>query len=171
MADREFTNINGIKVCDQTARNNIPTKTSQLENDSGYITNIPDEYITETELNAKGYATTSQIPTVPTNVSAFTNDAGYTTETFVTNKIAEAQLGGGSGSVDLSGYVTKETGNANQIIFADGQTFQTKLNNGTLKGDKGDKGDKGEQGVGIQSIVTYYRASSSSNGVTKEANN
>ena len=191
MADREFTNINGIKVCDQTARNNIPTKTSQLENDSnfvtdsvvdekianaqlgsggevdlssyakitdlptktsqltndsGYITNIPDEYITETELNAKGYATTSQIPTVPTNVSAFTNDAGYTTETFVTNKIAEAQLGGGSGSVDLSGYVTKETGNASQITFADGQTFQVKLDNGTLKGEKGDKGDTGEQG-------------------------
>ena len=147
----------------------VPTKTSQLTNDSGYITNVPDEYITETELNAKGYVTTSQMPTVPTNVSAFTNDANYASETFVTNKITEAQLGGGE--VDLSGYVTKETGNANQITFADGQTFQTKLNNGTLKGDKGDKGDKGEQGVGIQSIVTYYRASSSSNGVTKEANN
>ena len=147
----------------------VPTKTSQLTNDSGYITNVPDEYITETELNAKGYVTTSQMPTVPTNVSAFTNDANYASETFVTNKIAEAQLGGGE--VDLSRYVTKETGNANQITFADGQTFQTKLNNGTLKGDKGDKGDKGEQGVGIQSIVTYYRASSSASGVTKEANN
>ena len=152
-------------------KTDLPTKISQLTNDSGYITNVPDEYITETELNAKGYVTTSQMPTVPTNVSAFTNDANYASETFVTNKIAEAQLGGDSGTVDLSGYVTKETGNANQITFADGQTFQTKLNNGTLKGDKGDKGDKGEQGVGIQSIVTYYRASSSSNGVTKEANN
>ena len=124
----------------------IPTKTSQLTNDSGYITNIPDEYITETELNAKGYATTSQIPTVPTNVSAFTNDAGYTTETFVTNKIAEAQLGGGSGSVDLSGYVTKETGNASQITFSDGQTFQQKLDTGILKGEKGEQGLPGEQG-------------------------
>lgn len=124
----------------------IPTKTSQLTNDSGYITNIPDEYITENELNAKGYATTSQIPTVPTNVSEFTNDANYASETYVTNKIAEAQLGGGSGEVDLSGYVTKETGNANQITFADGQTFQAKLDAGTLKGDKGDKGDAGEQG-------------------------
>ena len=196
MADREFTNINGIKVCDQTARNNIPTKTSQLENDSdyatitqvnqaidnaqlggggevdltdyakkvdlptktsqltndsGYITNIPDEYITETELNAKGYATTSQIPTVPTNVSEFTNDAKYASETFVSNKIAEAQLGGDSGTVDLSGYVTKETGNASQITFADGQTFQAKLDAGILKGPKGDKGDTGEQGPqGIQ---------------------
>ena len=147
MADREFNNINGIKVCDQTARDSIPTKTSQLTNDSGYITNIPDEYITETELNAKGYATTSQIPTVPTNVSKFTNDAHYASETFVNNKIAEAQLGGDSGTIDLSGYVTKETGNANQITFADGQTFQAKLDAGMLKGDKGDTGEQGPQGI------------------------
>lgn len=183
MADREFDNINGIKVCDQTARDKIPTKTSQLTNDSGYITNVPDEYITETELNAKGYVTTSQMPTVPTNVSAFTNDANYASQTYVNNKIAEASLSGGSGTIDLSGYVTKETGNANQITFADGQTFQAKLDAGMLKGDKGDtgpqgekgnkgdKGEQGEQGVSIQSIVTYYRASSSSSGVTKEANN
>ena len=55
--------------------------------------------------------------------------------------------GGTGGGVDLSGYVTKETGNANQITFADGQTFQAKLNNGTLKGEKGDKGERGEQGL------------------------
>lgn len=37
------------------------------------------------------------------------NNKGYATETFVTNKIAEAQLSGGdSGSVDLSGYATKD---------------------------------------------------------------
>ena len=83
MADREFTNINGIKVCDQTARDKIPTKTSQLKNDNDYAT------ITQ-----------------------------------VNQAIGNAQLGGG-----------------------------------------------GTPGVGIQSIVTYYRASSSSTGVTKEANN
>ena len=125
----------------------VPTKTSQLTNDSGYITNIPDEYITEEELNAKGYATTSQIPIVPTNVSEFANDANYASETYVANKIAEAQLGGGSGEVDLSGYVTKETGNASQITFADGQTFQAKLDAGTLKGPKGDTGLQGPQGI------------------------
>ena len=80
----------------------------------------------------------------PTNISAFTNDANYASETYVNNKIAEASLSGGE--VDLSGYVTKETGNANQITFSDGQTFQSKLDNGTLKGNKGDKGDTGEQG-------------------------
>lgn len=35
----------------------IPTNTSQLTNDSGYLTSIPAEYVTETELGQKGYAT------------------------------------------------------------------------------------------------------------------
>lgn len=102
---------------------NVPTATSQLTNDSGfitasdipsldgcatetwvneqgfakasdiptdYLTAIPEEYVTETELEGKGYLTTHQdlseyakltdIPTVPTNVSEFNNDAGYLTE-------------------------------------------------------------------------------------------
>lgn len=73
---------------------------------------------------------------------------------------------GGSigGEVDLSGYVTKETGNASQITFADGQTFQAKLDAGTLKGDKGDKGDKGEPGTSniddaTASTTTTYSSS------------
>ena len=32
----------------------IPSKTSDLVNDSGFLTQIPDEYVTETELDAKG---------------------------------------------------------------------------------------------------------------------
>ena len=38
----------------------IPSKTSDLVNDSGFITQIPDEYVTETELDAKGYLTQHQ---------------------------------------------------------------------------------------------------------------
>ena len=90
------------------------------------------------------YDSLTNKPTIPTNVSAFTNDAHYASETFVTNKIAEASLSGGE--VDLSGYVTKGVGNANQIQFADGQTFQAKLDAGTLKGDKGDQGEQGPKG-------------------------
>ena len=129
MADREFDNINGIKVCDQTARDKIPTKTSQLENDSDYAT------ITQ-----------------------------------VNQAIDNAQLSGGE--VDLSGYVTKETGNANQITFADGQTFQTKLDAGILKGEKGDqgiqgeKGDTGEQGPAGTNGRVGLTTSISLNGVT-----
>ena len=42
---------------------NTPTKTSELTNDSGFITSIPSEYVTETELASKGYITE-----VPENV-------------------------------------------------------------------------------------------------------
>ena len=38
----------------------IPSKTSDLVNDSGFLTQIPDEYITEAELDAKGYLTEHQ---------------------------------------------------------------------------------------------------------------
>ena len=112
MSDREFTNINGIKICDQTARNSIPTKTSQLENDSDFATN--------------------------SNVD---------------EKIANAQLSGGE--VDLSGYVTKELGNASQITFADGQTFQAKLDAGTLKGENGTNGTNGKDGVDGENGATF----------------
>ena len=97
-----------------------------------------------TYTHSNGTITLPNYPTVPTNISAFTNDAHYASETFVTNKIAEASLGGGE--VDLSGYVAKGVGNASQIQFADGQTFQDKLDAGTLKGDKGDRGAQGPQG-------------------------
>lgn len=46
-----------------------PKKVSELDNDSGYITGIPDEYVTEDEL-----------PSVPTKVSELTNDKGYITD-------------------------------------------------------------------------------------------
>lgn len=38
----------------------IPTKVSELENDSNYLSSIPEEYVTDTELNAKGYLTEHQ---------------------------------------------------------------------------------------------------------------
>lgn len=38
----------------------VPTQVSQLSNDSGYLTSVPDEYITESELNSKGYLTQHQ---------------------------------------------------------------------------------------------------------------
>ncbi len=112
-----------------------------------------DAYIKNKPTNL---ATTDDIPTVPTNVSEFTNDANYASETFVTNKIAEASLSGGE--VDLSGYVTKETGNASQITFADGQTFQAKLDAGMLKGDKGDPGEPGASNINdttVSANTTY----------------
>ena len=90
----------------------IPTKVSQLENDSNYLSSIPEEYVTETELNAKGYLTEHQdlsayalkteIPTVPSL-------DGYATTEYVDNAIANVPSGG---NVDLSNYYTKAETNA-----------------------------------------------------------
>lgn len=91
---------------------------------------------------------------IPSNTSDLTNDSSFVTEEFVTNKIAEASLSGSE--IDLSGYATKtdlnskanknHTHNADEVTFLDGQTFQEKLNSGTLTGPKGEKGDQGEAG-------------------------
>ena len=39
----------------------IPTKVSQLTNDSNFISSIPSEYVTESELSAKNYATVTEV--------------------------------------------------------------------------------------------------------------
>lgn len=126
----------------------------------------------EVDVATAGYA----ITTAGSSEDVFDERGNYNKTTWATgDRITAAKLnkmevgidevnkkvasGGTGGTVDLSGYVTKETGNANQITFADGQTFQAKLDAGVLKGEKGDtgsqgpqglpgdKGDKGEQGV------------------------
>ena len=69
--------LNGIKV---------PTKTSELTNNSGFITTIPDEYITETELNAKGYLTSHQDIS---NLQSKTDNSLATTDKTVVGAINE----------------------------------------------------------------------------------
>lgn len=44
--------LNGVKESIKDSVPVVPTKVSELENDSNYINTIPDEYITEAELNA-----------------------------------------------------------------------------------------------------------------------
>ena len=82
-------------------KSEIPTKASQLANDSGYLTAVPE-----------GYAKTADIPTKPQDIGAQPAGSyltevpdGYATEEYVRNKIAEAELSGGD--VDLSGYAQK----------------------------------------------------------------
>ena len=47
----------------------IPTNISSFTNDSGYITSIPSEYITDSELTAKGYATEDYVDEAMDNLS------------------------------------------------------------------------------------------------------
>ena len=41
----------------------VPTKVSELTNDSGYLSSVPSEYVTDSELTAKNYATQSYVDT------------------------------------------------------------------------------------------------------------
>ena len=68
-------------------KNSIPTKISQLTNDSGFLTSIPSEYVTETELNQaiEGVDVTGQLgdyakkTEIPTKTSQLTNDSNFLT--------------------------------------------------------------------------------------------
>ena len=92
--------INSIDLSSYAKKTDIPDV-------SRYLTSIPEEYVTETELNAKGYLTEHQdlsayalkteIPTVPSL-------DGYATTEYVDNAIANVPSGG---NVDLSNYYTK----------------------------------------------------------------
>ena len=92
--------INNINESLNTKANtsDIPTNTSELYNDSGFLTSIPSEYVTETEMNEaianissggsvdlSGYATKDELNTkanisdIPTKTSKLTNDSGFLT--------------------------------------------------------------------------------------------
>lgn len=71
MTDDVKTRLDTLIANIKKAITSIPTKLSQLENDSGFLT----EHQSLTE-----YAKKSEIPTIPTKVSAFENDSGYLTE-------------------------------------------------------------------------------------------
>ena len=87
----------------------VPTKTSQLTNDSNFLTAIPSEYITETELDNKGYLTEhqslseyakkSEIPDVSHFITSIPEE--YVTETELNNKGYLTQ------HQSLEGYATK----------------------------------------------------------------
>ena len=112
-------------IGDYAESSDIPTKTSQLTNDSGYIKEYTESDPTVPS-HVKNISTTDitnwnnksnfsgsyddltnkpTIPTVPTNVSSFTNDSGYltsipseyVTETELNDAISG--LGGGTGNV------------------------------------------------------------------------
>ena len=158
--------INEIKASVDSIE--IPTKTSDLINDSGYLTEHQnlDGYVKTNDLSTVAttgsYNDLTDKPTIPSKTSQLTNDSGYLTEHQSLDSYAKtediptniSQLTNDAGFItlnevpvtDLSGYVTKETGNADQITFSDGQTFQAKLDAGILKGEKGERGEQGIQG-------------------------
>lgn len=75
--------IKGIE--DMIPEVDVPTHTSDLINDSGFITlgDVPGDLVTS--VNGQTGNVQITIPQVPTNISSFTNDAGYITDPGVTS--------------------------------------------------------------------------------------
>lgn len=78
-----YTHINGTITLPNYPT--VPTSTSQLTNDSGFLTSVPNEYITETELNT--------MLSTKANISDIPSLEGYATETYVNNKIIPNLVG------------------------------------------------------------------------------
>lgn len=58
----KLTAGSNINITDNTISvTGIPTKVSDLTNDAGYLTSIPSEYVTDSELTAKGYITDAEV--------------------------------------------------------------------------------------------------------------
>lgn len=72
---------------------NIPTKTSDLQNDSGFITNAVNDLTNYTLSSALATVATSgsyndlsNKPTIPTKTSDLTNDSGFVTNTYTSSE-------------------------------------------------------------------------------------
>lgn len=108
--------VNGVEqpIVDKTVNIAVPTKTSDLSNDSGYITNEALD----------GYAKTDDIPT---KTSQLNNDANYITAAqapvqSVNNKTGAVTLS----AADVSAIPSTLTGTAGQVLTktADGQEWK-----------------------------------------------
>lgn len=96
----------------------IPAKTSDLTNDSGYLTQIPEEYVTETELGQKGYITEDDIPDKLPSPGTLTF-TGAVNDTYdgSTDKTINIPTGGSEGGTsDYSALANKPKLNGVEIV-------------------------------------------------------
>ena len=109
ISDSEITRLSKVDNYDDTnIKSTLDSKANKTDlhshDNKEVLDRITDEKISNWDNKAEGththsYNDLTDKPTIPSL-------DGYATETFVTNKIAEAQLGGGD--IDLSGYATKD---------------------------------------------------------------
>ena len=76
----------------------VPTATSQLTNDSGFITSADVPNATSQLINDSGFITSSDIPAIPTKTSELTNDSGFITSSAVPSRTSQL--------VNDSGFIT-----------------------------------------------------------------
>ena len=92
--DSGFITISEIPV-EYAKQSDIPNKTSQLTNDSNFLSSIPSEYVTDTELMNKNYATNATVNevrnSIPTKTSELTNDSDFVTTSALPTKVSQLE--------------------------------------------------------------------------------
>lgn len=141
----------------------VPKNVSELTNDSGFITTaaLPTK-VSQLENDAK-FITAEDVPAVPTNVSAFTNDAGYITASQVPaipTKVSELTNDKGYlVASDVANKVDKVPGK--QLSTED---FTTPLKNKLI----GISGDSNVLNVTVNYTIQSYTAIASEQQTTKK---
>ena len=94
----------------------VPTKVSAFENDKGYLTSVPSEYVTETELSAKKYLTS-----VPSEYVTETelNAKGYAKQSDVDNLSSEIDDQNARISEAVNTEFENEKGNMIQLLISE----------------------------------------------------
>ena len=129
----------------------IPTKTSDLTNDSGYLTQIPEEYVTETELGQKGYVIEDDIPEKLPSPGTLTF-TGAVNDTYdgSTNKTINIPTGGGEGGTsDYNALANKPKLNGVEIAGS-----KTSTDYKIVSSEQGIENNGKFLGVGVDGNVT-----------------
>ena len=79
-------------LSDYALKTDIPTNVSDFTNDAGYITSIPDEYVTEAELESKGYLTEHQDLSAYALKTEIPSIEGLATEKYVNDAVAAVDV-------------------------------------------------------------------------------
>ena len=128
-----FKDKNGIKttmeICDSFSRSKIaevvgmiPTKVSQLQNDSGFITSVDVPTKTSELQNDSGFITSAD---VPTKTSELQNDSGFITSSAIPTKTSELQ--NDSGFITSASVPTKTSQLSNDSGFVNNTYVDNKI--------------------------------------------
>ena len=132
----------------------IPTKVSQLTNDTGYLTSIPDEYVTDAELESKGYLTEHQDisgKADKTNILDLSDVTTIVIEELSTN---QELIYGEVTSISVTFPASVGLDYTSSIIFTTPATLPE--NYSTFPSDVYFKGDECDGGIFIPNAATRY---------------
>lgn len=120
----------------------IPTKTSQLTNNSGFLTSIPSEYVTETELTNKGYATQASVAALSNKIDNLPTGGNITVDSSLsstsTNPVQNKVI---TEAVTLFEneftVLYEDLGNTFKNVYEDLDAMQNEIDNLSVNGGNG----------------------------------